>query len=127
MIEDKENRYFHVTPAKNLDSILKNGLEIRTGERSLANHESQDAVFLFPSFSEMENALYNWLGAEFEDEDDLIIFQIDIPKGFPVYRNTDSNGELMYEAYTYENIPPAYITAVYDERYELINEGEEKA
>lgn len=126
MIENKENRYFHVTPKSNLLAILKEGLIAQIGDRSQEAKEDADAVFLFPNKEDMDNALLNWLGEAFEEEDELIILQIDLPADFPVKRDADSNGELMYEAYSYKNIPPEYISAIYDEAYELIGPESDK-
>ena len=120
-IEDKPNRYFHVTPRKNLESILENGLIPQIGERSLEIGEPVEAVFLFPYFEEMNNALYNWFGEEFDDdEDELIILQIDLPDNFPVYRELDDNGDEFYEAHCQCDIPVEYITGIYDEYYDFI-------
>lgn len=128
-LENKPNRYFHITPKDNLDSILSDGLIAQIGERSLEIGERQNAVFLFPNFEEMNNALYNWFGEVFEDEDvDLIILQIDLPDDFPVYREVDSNGNDFYEAHCSCDISKDFITAIYDENYELlrINEKDEE-
>ena len=115
---DKKNRFFHVTPSRNCRSIMEQGLIAQCGERSSACCEGSPAVWLFPSVQEMENALMGWLGEEFEDEDALAILQIDLPDGFPIYRDVDSNGDLFFEAYTYQNIPKEYISAIVDEDYE---------
>lgn len=118
-LENKPNRYFHVTPKNNLNSILSDGLIAQIGERSSEIGERQNAVFLFPNFEEMNNALYNWLGEAFEDVD-LVILQIDLPDDFPVYREVDSNGNDFYEAHCFCDIPEEYITAIYDEYYEIL-------
>ena len=126
MIINKDNRYFHVTPKQNIDSILANGLIAQIGERSEEIGESQEAIYLFPNFEEMNNALANWLGECFEDIDELIILQIDLPKGFPIYKEMDSNGDEFYEVHCTCNIPEEYITAIYDEEYNLLNRNLEK-
>lgn len=125
-LENKKDRYFHVTPRKNLSAIQKEGLLARIGDRSQEAKEDVEAVFLFPSKEDMDNALLNWLGEAFEEEDELIVLQIDLPADFPVKRDADSNGDLMYEAYSYKNIPPEYISAIYDEAYELIESESDK-
>lgn len=118
MILNKNNRYFHVTLKQNMGSILANGLIAQIGERSKEIGESQEAVYLFPNREEMETALANWLGECFEDDDDLVILQIDLPEDFPVYREIDSNGNDFYEAYCTCDIPKDYITAIYNEEYD---------
>ena len=122
-IEDKPNRYFHVTPLKNLESILENGLIPQIGERSLEIGEPIEAVFLFPNFEEMNDALYNWLGEEFDDDEDLAILQIDLPDNFPVYREFDDNGDEFYEAHCQCDIPVEYITGIYNEFYNSIRQN----
>lgn len=120
MITNKKNRYFHVTPKKNLQSILSNGLLPQIGERSAEIGEPEPCIFLFPIFEEMDNALYNWLGEAFKDDEELVILQIDVPENFPIHQEKDSNGDDFYEAYCKCRIPGEYITAVYDESYQLI-------
>ena len=78
-LKNKEHRYFHVTPKKNLSAIQKEGLLAQIGDRSQEAKEDAEAVFLFPSKEDMDNALLNWLGQAFEEEDELIILQIDLP------------------------------------------------
>ena len=126
IILNKSNRYFHVTPKQNMDSILANGLIAQIGERSKEIGESQEAIYLFPNFEEMETALANWLGECFEDTDELIILQIDLPNDFPVYREIDSNGDDFYEAHCTCDISEEYITAIYDEEYNILNRNLKK-
>lgn len=118
---DAKNRYFHVTPAANLSSILSDGIITAIGERSQIVGEKNKAVFLFPDVSSMENALMNWLGEAFEDEENLVILQIDLPDDFPVIREIDSNGDPFYECFTLCNISSEYISAIYDEKYNQID------
>lgn len=127
-LHNKENRYFHVTPIHNLDSILKNGLIPSIGEHSSNCKEKFPAIWLFPDFHEMENALENWLGDIFNDYEEemgkaisLAILQIDVPKDFPVECSFDSNGNRLFEAHSKVNIPSKFITAVYDESYKKIS------
>ena len=68
-LENKKDRYFHVTPRKNLSAIQKEGLLAQIGDRSQEAKEEAEAVFLFPSKEDMDNALLNWLGEAFEEED----------------------------------------------------------
>ena len=121
-IENKDNRFFHVTPKRNLQPILSHGLMPKMGERSTKIGEDAARVYLFPSIEEMDNALYNWLGQEFEEEEELLILQLDIPKSFPVYRECDSNGEEFFEEYCEEEIPSKYVTAVYNEEYNCVEQ-----
>lgn len=69
---------YHVTPSFNVDSIQKDGLQPRIGERSLSAGEKTPAVFLFANKDDLEQALMNWLGEIFEDEE-LVILEIQLP------------------------------------------------
>ncbi len=123
MLCDKKNRFFHMTPRKNLDSILKNGLIPAIGERSADCEESIPVVWLFPCFENMENALMNWFGEVWEDYEDetgedveLVILQIDAPQDFAsafIVCPTDSNGDKFFEAFSVDTIPPAFISEVF--------------
>lgn len=59
---------FHVSPARNADSILAHGLIPRIGPRSKKAGEPGPAVYLFHDRDDMEDALDNWLGEEIGDE-----------------------------------------------------------
>lgn len=123
-MKDKKNRYFHVTPMGNLESILQNGLLPMMGERSIDCNEHQKAIYLFRSITDMDNALLNWLGECFEDID-LVILQIDVPDGFPITTEKDSNGDEFFESVCLEPIPVDYISAIYDEAYQKIEDIKE--
>jgi hypothetical protein len=71
---------YHVTPASNLLSILERGLIPAIGERS-NKIEDVPYVFLFASKDDLETALYQWLGQEFEDLDEELLFlEVDLSK-----------------------------------------------
>lgn len=123
MITDKKSRYYHVTPKRNIASILADGLIAQIGERSEEIGEQQEAIYLFPNVEEMNNALANWLGECFEEEEELIILQLDLPDDFPVYREVDSNGDYFYEAHCFCDIPEEYITGIYSEEYVSLGRG----
>lgn len=94
---------YHVTPSSNVDSIRKNGLQPRIGERSLSAGEKTPAVFLFANQDDLEQALLNWLGEIFEDED-LVILEIQLPLE---YKQSLAQSE--YEITCSVAIPPQYI------------------
>lgn len=68
---------YHVSLSSNDDSILSGGLTPSIGERSTDLGEEKNAVYLFPSLEDMENALGNWLGEYFDEDDQLSVFEID--------------------------------------------------
>lgn len=96
---------FHVTPASNVEPILKKGLTPQLGERSQQVANEKEGVFLFCDYESCENALWNWLGEEFEDlEEDLIILKVDLPDDFPLEQ------EVEWEAISRIRIDPTYIS-----------------
>lgn len=70
---------YHVTPAANIPSIMEHGLIPQVGARSILMDESP-ALFFFDSKEALENALSNWLGDAFEDDEELTILQVDVPE-----------------------------------------------
>lgn len=58
---------YHVTPTRNVKSILVKGLIPSIGQRS-AQLETESNLFLFPTKDAAEDAVMNWLGDEFDDE-----------------------------------------------------------
>ena len=99
---------YHVTPSSNVDSIRKNGLQPRIGERSLAAGEKSPAVFLFANKDDLEQALLSWLGEIFEDED-LVILEIQLPLEYKQFLVRNE-----YEITCSVAIPPQYIQ-IFDE------------
>lgn len=59
---------YHVTPAKNLPSILRHGLTPNVGSRAAKIYGEQSGIFCFPDKVSVEDAMMNWLGDQFEDE-----------------------------------------------------------
>ena len=94
---------YHVTPSFNVDSIQKDGLQPRIGERSLSAGEKTPAVFLFANKDDLEQALLNWLGEMFEDEE-LVILEIQLPLGYKQFLVKSE-----YEITCSVTIPPRYI------------------
>lgn len=105
--------FYHVTEKNNLDSIMNHGLQPRVGPRSEELGEKEAAVYLFPDLESVENALMNWLGAEFDDDSELVILKID-HEGLTLKQNTG------YEWMTLEKIDQKKITGVMSENFEEI-------
>lgn len=74
---------YHVTKKENFDSIMKHGLIPQIGERSEQLNEEK-GIFLFPTFEDMDTALGQWLGWEFEDDDELYALTVVLPDDFPL-------------------------------------------
>lgn len=112
--EEKEilyNTYYHVTPAVNLSKIRKEGLKVYRGERT-KKMSDESALYAFNDLVSLEDALVNWLGDEFNEEQTLAILRIDLPEGEFDVSQTEHAG---FEFKIKEDIPPKYIRFV---RYE---------
>ena len=86
------------------NSIKKSGLIPLIGEHSLAMHEPKPAIYLFPSYEDMETALGSWLGKFFEDDEVLVLLGVTIPKEIQIHHT------IPYEICIYDSIPPENIT-----------------
>lgn len=100
---------YHVTLESNLESIKEIGIEPRMGERSERLGEPKPLVYLFPTLGDVETALMNWLGEEFDevygDNCRIAILKVDV-SGVNVESVVD------YEVTTHETIHPNYIYRV---------------
>jgi pyrimidine deaminase RibD-like protein len=82
MVEEEEKselppKVYHVTPASNLDSIMKAGLRPQVGARSSQIPGEQSAIYCFPDKTSLEDAMMNWLGDEFDEDEELALLEID--------------------------------------------------
>ena len=93
--------YYHVTTRSNYKIIEKEGLLPKMGERS-SKIESELKIFMFSNKDAMTDAVMNWLGDEFDEEEELVVLKISLPADFPVQHNG-------FEATTDKSIPPQYI------------------
>lgn len=67
---------YHVTPTKNLPSILKNGLDPTVGPRASQIPGETRAIYVFPDRETTYDAIMNWLGDQFEESEDLALLEI---------------------------------------------------
>lgn len=105
VLNTRPEKFYHVTLLSNVKSIMKQGLIPQRGERSAQLNDR--GIFLFSSRDDMENALMNWLGQEYEDLDvDLASLEITLPKDFPISPTPGAE----YEWVTQTPIPPEYIS-----------------
>lgn len=98
------NIAYHVTPTKNLDAILSEGLLPKIGERSQMLGEKDEAIYLFPTKADVTNALLQWLGEMYDDDEELALLEIDTTH----MHLTPSIAD--YELICLEPIPPRCIT-----------------
>jgi hypothetical protein len=69
---------FHVTPARNVAAILREGLIPRRGRRSRDAREFGVGVYLFADRDALEYGIMNWLDAMFSDRTRLAVLRVDI-------------------------------------------------
>lgn len=72
---------YHVTPSSNIESILASGLRPSLGNRS-SKIEDDPAIFLFKSKDDADDAVSNWLGDEFDEDEGLTLLQVTVPRSF---------------------------------------------
>lgn len=89
MSEDSAVRAYHVTPRRNLLAILSEGLVPSIGPRSSEIGETTPLVFLFRDDVSMTDAVMNWLGDQFPDDEDLVALVVDV-SGMQVRDDPDS-------------------------------------
>ncbi|MBO9428360.1 hypothetical protein [Sulfitobacter sp. R18_1] len=96
-------KYYHITAMENLESILKEGLKPQIGPRAREIGEKEAAVYLFPTMSDLEDALMSPWGEEAWDEDlDHAIIEVTFPENARIGQNTD----VEYEVSCLDHIPP---------------------
>ena len=105
ILNEITNKYlYHVSPKKNLASIKQKG--ILPYALAPADLSDKKAVYLFKDRDEMEDAITNWLGDKFDEDEPLLCFTI-YPSGLDIEL---SNVE--YEVISYNPIPPKNIIKI---------------
>lgn len=104
---------YHVTKKENLDSIMEHGLFPSTGKNS---RELGDfGIFFFKDLDALEDAVSTWFGDLFEDDDELVILQVEVPENIKVFHD-----ELVgYECFVEDCISSEYITLYENPKYTL--------
>jgi hypothetical protein len=67
---------WHVTPARNLPAIEREGLLPRIGPRAAMLGERASAVYLFPDLATAEDALMSWLGEALAVDGELALLEV---------------------------------------------------
>lgn len=75
---------YHVTAARHLDTIMEEGLRPRIGERSEVMGEGEAAIYLFTSRTAVDDAVMNWLGDAYEEDDELVVLEVKLDEGFEI-------------------------------------------
>ncbi len=74
--DELPEKIYHVTPSKNLDEIMSKGLIPQTGDRARKIENEKPAIYCFPDKTSMEDAVMNWLGDEFDEDEQLALLEI---------------------------------------------------
>lgn len=96
---------FHVTKKRNLQKISRDGLIPSKGARSRKLSEPRPAIYLLRSMADVEDAIMNWLGDEFDEDEELVALKVLVPKGFEVAR-------VAFEYQVFRKIPPSAILEI---------------
>lgn len=94
--------YFHVTPTRNIEAIRREGL---IPKQSVMNDEP--GVYLFKDRVSLEDALMNWLGDRFDDDEPLSVIEV-AADGLRVEPGAG------YEVFSREVIPVSAILGIRD-------------
>lgn len=68
---------WHITPASNVLSVLREGLKPQIGERSEQVGEDREKVHLFSTFADLESA--HWIEDAFDEDVPLALFHVGVP------------------------------------------------
>lgn len=107
LIETAMKTYYHVTTERASRKILVNGLIPRKGSRSNKLGEREEAIYLFKSIDDAEEAVMNWLGDEFNETAILVLLEVRVPSDFSI---TEIEGH--FEAVSANPIPAKYIRLI---------------
>ena len=74
LTESSNNIVYHITKASNLNSIKQNGLKAKI---PIDMKNEPKGVYLFKSKVEAEDAVMNWLGDRFDEDEELLLLSVD--------------------------------------------------
>lgn len=69
---------FHITKNENIPFIQSEGLKPSIGINSSSYGETKPAIYFFMDKKTMEEALVNWMGDLFEEDDGLSVITVDV-------------------------------------------------
>lgn len=95
--------FYHMTPARNVARILREGLVPRRGPRSRAMKEKYPAIYLFPDLATAEHAYSDWMEREFGEDTVLSLLRVTLPPGIKVHSDAG------FERHIYAAVPPENI------------------
>lgn len=97
---------WHVTPTINIFGILEEGLVPSIGARSEELGEDAKRVYVFTSIDALENALGNWLGEAFEEDEALSILSLEVETSRVIVPDN------LFEAYILDTVAPSCIVQI---------------
>jgi len=102
-LNESKAYYYHITPTKNVKSIMRNGLQPSIPK----DMNDVEGVYLFVSVEAAEEALMNWLGDRFDEDEDLTMLKVD---SSGVTSTSQKNAE--YEIIANNKIEPQFVSIV---------------
>ena len=93
--------YYHITRSENVPLIMKGGLIPSKPD----DMQDVEGIYLFKSVIDAEDALMNWLGDRFGEEEKLTLLKVD-PRGVGEVDNSAAG----YEVVSTSKIDPQFIS-----------------
>lgn len=112
---------YHVTPTFNVPAILSEGLVPQIGERSAQVSETLPAIYCFAGLAELEDAVMNWMGDYFDEDEPLALLRVEVNPELALGQGAD------YEIVVLDPIPKTSIAVVYEnvwKQIDLVDEAE---
>ena len=100
-------KLYHLTPAENMPSIRREGLLPKIGDNRIDDIDIGPAVFMFPNFECVEDALSNWFG-EIYDGIDFALLTVELDDTSELVRDET----VPFEVYSKKPIDPSKIIGV---------------
>ena len=105
--------FYHVTTLPNAAPIKTQGLKPAIGPRSRHLGETTPAIYLFGTREELDDAVLNWLGEQFDGGSELIFPQLCVPRVISSQFQRDA-----FEYRSFRPLPGKYIYEWFDEHWQ---------
>lgn len=88
-------KYYHLTDETNLVSIMREGLKPQLGPRSKLFGETTEAIYMFPSLDDVDDALgCPWAEEAWDDDVSLAVIEVSVPEGSRLGLENDADFEV---------------------------------
>ena len=101
-LDDTEGVYYHVTRSETVPSIMRVGLQ----PANPADMKDAKGVYMFKSKESAEDALMNWLGDRFGEDEPLTLLRVDAAG----VEELDTDAASGFEAISKTTIAPEFIS-----------------